>query len=341
MQGFRVWSSVLVTCVVLAGCGGSEENAGDEVRSKAKTALRTVEPDLERLARAVTAAEADDKSSLVEVQAAAQRASEALGDARRELRDLTETDDIDETARRELTRQAGSVRDLQELADVLAQPKLSSPRIDAALAVARIAAEDLTVIDVPAINANLLAEDLRKVRAASQRRRNENAAARKRAAQNNAQTGQPSAPVGSSGGGSSGSFSYTTYNGPAFQARIPTGAGWGSPSSSQPTPGQLFRTNVRGPNGLFVIIDFTPYETAKFGGSYSSRTVVGQTAFGSAVRYEFQGGSIPECQRSRCVDYIINDPATGQGFAVLAGGGTGSADIARTVAESVVPTFGE
>ncbi len=336
------WSrTVAFACVVVlvgSGCGG-DGGDGDAVRDAetgAADAIRVVEPDLDRLATSVQQADPEVKSTLVEVQAAASRASESLSDARREIRDL-ESDEDDAAARRVLRDRVSSVRDLQELADVLAQPTLSSPRIEAAFARAKLAIEDLgSDLDVRAIPADVLAASLRKVRDADQRSR-EQAAARKRARErDSSQTGQPSAPVGS-GGSSSASFGYTQYTGPAFQARVPTGPGWGTPSPSEPTPGELFRTNIRGPDGLFVIIDFTPFETAKFGGSYSSRTVVGQTAFGTAVRYEFQGGRIPECQRARCIDYIINDPATGRGFAVLAGGGAAAAEIARTVAESVVP----
>jgi serine/threonine protein kinase len=138
----------------------------------------------------------------------------------------------------------------------------------------------------------------------------------------------------------SGAPSYFTYYGPAFQAQLPEGRGWGAPAQSEPTPGELYRTSVRGPDGQFVIIDYTPYETAKFGGDYFEKTRVGQTAFGSATRYVFQGGTLPECQRYACVDYLINDPATGSGFGVLAGGPDfdAASSVAQTVAESVVPS---
>ena len=95
---------------------------------------------------------------------------------------------------------------------------------------------------------------------------------------------------------------------------------------------------------MFVIIDYTPAEPAGFGGSYESRQDVGHTAFGQATEYVFQGGRLPECQRARCVDYIINDPASNSGFAVLAGGSDFALaqDIARTVMESLVPqSYGE
>ena len=129
------------------------------------------------------------------------------------------------------------------------------------------------------------------------------------------------------------------YEGPAFGARLPNGDGWGRPAQSEPTPGQLFRTSVRGPDGLFVIIDYTPAETPTFRGEYDSRDEVGQTAFGSATRYVFQGGTLPECQRARCVDYLITDASDGSGFGVLAGGPDfdQAMRVAQTVAESVVP----
>lgn len=318
----------LLLCVsLLAACG--DDGTGGDIEPQVTSALRAVEPDLERLAGAVQAADAGQRSTLTEVQAAAQRASEALGDARRDLRDLEDSDDASSEGLRD---KINAVRDLQELADTLAAARLSSPRIESATARARLAADDLgTAIDVPTIAGEELAADLRRTRKRDAARRGDALDT------DQAQTGQPSAPIGGTTAPTPTDTSYTTFTGPAFQARIPTGPGWGSPSNSEPTPGRLFRTNLRGPSGLFVIIDFTPFEAASFGGSYSSRTVVGQTAFGQAVRYVFQGGRLPECQQSACYDYIINDRSTGRGFAVLAGGGSDAAAIARTVAESVTP----
>lgn len=333
----KIWLTVAVV-LTMAGCGGNAEETVDTGKA-ARSALRAVEPDLERLARAVRDVDVDDKASLVDIQAAAQRASQTLGDARSDLRDLAEGDGVADGDVRRLRVQANAVADLRELADVLAQPKLSSPRIEAAFARVRLAQEDLSAdLDVPAINADVLSADLRKARQESAEVRSRQAATRRRKRDNAAQTGQPSRPIGSGGGGAS-TFGYFSYVGPAFQARVPTGAGWGSPSASEPNPGRLFRTNIRGPGGLFLLIDYTPGEAARFGagGTVYSRSVVGQTAFGAAVRYEFQGGRIAECQRARCIDYIINDGLNGAGFAVLAGGGPQAAEIARVVAESVVP----
>lgn len=331
-RGRLLFVLLLVSGGALTNCAGGDGNSDDAggPSVQARATLRDVEPDLERLSSSVVAAKASKRATLVEVQAAATRAAQSLSDARRELRDLADMENIDASTRRQLREQISAVRDLRDLCDSLAVPTLSAPRIEAASARAKLAIADLdSSIDVPAIAADVLAADLRDVRARKEAKRAPQTAGAP-------QTGRPSAPVG--GGSSSGgaSFDYTLYRGPAFEARIPTGAGWGTPSASEPTPGQLFRTNVRGPNGLFVIIDYTPLESAKFGSGFRSRTVVGQTAFGAAVRYEFQGGRIAECQRQSCVDYIINGTGSG-GFAVLAGGGAGSVDVARTVAESVVP----
>lgn len=327
--------ATLLVAATTVGCGSSSEPA-----EQARSALRDVEPDLERLSVTVIAADASKRATLVEVRAAAARASQSLTDARRDLRDLSDASDADATARRELGDQVAALRDVQELSDSLSLATLSAPRIEAAFARAKLGVEDLSSsIDVPTIPADVLAKDLRDTRVAAAQRRGRARARRTPQVVTQPQTGQPSAPVGGSSSGAGTSFSYMTYRGPAFEARVPIGSGWGTPSDSEPTPGELFRTNLRGPNGLFVIIDYTPFENAKFGGSFRSRTVVGQTAFGSAVRYEFQGGRIAECQRQTCTDYIING-AGSAGFAVLAGGGAGSAGVARTVAESVVPTGG-
>jgi serine/threonine protein kinase len=153
---------------------------------------------------------------------------------------------------------------------------------------------------------------------------------------------KPVGPTSSSSGNSQPQpVSYMNYSGPGYNAQVPTGADWAAPAQSEPSPGRLYRTSVRGPNGLFAIIDYTPNEKAQFGNyPYQSRTEVGQTAIGSATRYVFTGGKLPECQRSTCVDYIMNDPASGHGFGVLAGGGdfAAASSIARTMAESLTPS---
>ena len=308
-------SSLALTAVALTavGCGGNSD-----VSSQLDEIADSVERPIERLSQAIDGARASDRASLVELRATAERAGTALADARRDARDLEDSAD---GANREKVRDLeGALDDYESLADAVSRSTLSAATIEVAAERARQAARDSRVA-LPTLDATALVAVLRKARGTRA-----------------ITQGGASKPVGP--GGSStppARVSYTDYNGPAFQAKIPTGAGWAAPAQSEPTPGRLYRTNVRGPNGLFVIIDFTPSEAATFNGRYQSKSQVGQTAFGSATRYVFQGGSLPECQRSTCFDYIIN--SGGAGFAVLAGGGSSASGIAQTVAESVTPTI--
>jgi hypothetical protein len=132
-------------------------------------------------------------------------------------------------------------------------------------------------------------------------------------------------------------FASVAANG--FQAQLPTGRGWSAPATSEPAPGRLFRTTVRGPDGAFVFVDSTPNIKPAFAATYLSKQRVGQTAFGSAVRYVFQDGLFPECRRSRCVDYQISIPGSPGGLAVLAGGPSFALTqrLAATVTASLTP----
>lgn len=322
----RVACALAIAAVAFVlGCGGSEP----EVGSKLDDVERSIERPLERLGEAVDEARPASRATLISLRVTAERAEETLDDAQRDLRDLEESS---EGVGRERVRDLQAVvADYQSLAAALAGSPISLADLELAGERADQAAREARA-EVPEIDAASLIASLRRSRAA-------------RAAETDSESGI-SAPVGPappSAPAPTQAFTYTSYSGPAFQARIPTGGGWAAPAQSEPTPGRLFRTSVRGPDGLFVIIDFTPFEAAAFGSSYRSRSAVGQTAFGSATRYVFQGGSLPECQRGTCVDYIIN--GGGAGFAVLAGGGPEAtiAAIAQTVAESVTPAgeFGE
>ena len=298
------------------GCGGEP---APSVAEQLDQVADAVTPPLVRLSSATRAARPSDRESMVTLRATAGRAGDVLAMARRDLRDVEASSEGGERAD---VRDLGSALDeYLTLSDELGASRLSVPAIEVAAERARQAGRDAGV-SLPSIDASELVAAVRR-----QRRQRQTA-------------GRPSEPVGD-GNPPGSSIAYRSYTGPAFQAQVPTGPGWAEPSQSQPTPGRLFRTNVRGPEGLFVIIDFTPFEPAGFGGRYESRTEVGQTAFGSATRYVFTGGRLPECQRSTCVDYIINGGGTegGSGFAVLAGGDDAATtgQIAQMVAESVTP----
>ena len=312
--------TALAAAAVLSGCGNGDD--GPSTASQVEDITAGVERSLDRLEQSLADARPRSRASMVDLRAAADRAADDLDDAQDDLRDIPATSAED----REFVRQAeDAMEELASLAGALSASAPSVTRIEQAAAQARLAVDDLEQVRLPELDTSAYVAALR--------------AARRRRAADQAQTGQPSAPVGPSSSSTASEPGYRDYVGPAFQAKLPTGTGWGSPSQSEPTPGQLYRTSVRGPNGLFVIVDYTPFETAKFGGNAQSTEVVGQTAFGAATKYVFQGGRLPECQRAPCIDYIINDASSGEGFAVLAGGGSTAtaAAIARTVAESVTP----
>ncbi len=297
-----------------AGCGGNSE-----VGSQLDEIAESVDRPIDRLSQAIDGARPSDRASLVELRATAERTGTALADARRDARDLEDT--ADDASRKKVRELEAALDDYEALADALSRSTLSAATIEVAAERARQAGRDSRVA-LPPLDATALVTVLRKARGTKA-----------------ITQGGASKPVGPSGSSTAPTtVDYTNYNGPAFQAKIPTGAGWAAPAQSEPTPDRLYRTNVRGPDGLFVIIDFTPSEPATFNSKYQSKRQVGQTAFGSATRYVFRGGSLPECQRSTCFDYIIN--SGGAGFAVLAGGGSAASGIAQTVAESVTPTIG-
>jgi hypothetical protein len=136
------------------------------------------------------------------------------------------------------------------------------------------------------------------------------------------------------------SLRFARYATNGFQAQVPKGRGWSAPATSEPSPGRLFRTTVRDPGGAFVLVDATPRDKPVFGGTFTSRRHVGQTAFGSAVRYVLgDGGTFPECRRSRCIDDQISVPRSPGGLAVLAGGPRFALTrrLASTVTASLTP----
>lgn len=306
---------------------------GEDPDQQALDIAASLERPLERLDDAAQQASPGDQASMVSLEAAAGRAVEDLDDAEDDIRALEPEVQRDQT----MQELEDGIDASRELAEALSGRRLSAGEIQGLADSAQATLGDLSTISLPEVRT----EDL----VAALRRRQRQTARRKRQSEANTQapTSQPSEPVAPPAA-AVGQPSYRQHTAFGYQTQVPTGPGWGEPADSQPTPGRLFRTSVRGPAGMFVIIDYTPLEPAGFGGSYDTRQDVGQTAFGTATEYVFQGGNLPECQRAPCVDYIINDPASESGFAVLAGGSdfTLAKDIARTVMESLVPQpYGE
>jgi hypothetical protein len=126
-----------------------------------------------------------------------------------------------------------------------------------------------------------------------------------------------------------------------YRVELPTGNGWSNPVETRPYSSALLRTTVRGPDGMFVLVDRTPDDPPEFSGEFDSSRDVAHPSFGSATEYEFsESESFPECDGSTCVDYLIED-GQGGGWGVLAGGPDLplAKEVAATVAQSV--TYGE
>jgi hypothetical protein len=130
---------------------------------------------------------------------------------------------------------------------------------------------------------------------------------------------------------------YTQYaqSSGGYSTELPTGSGWSAASESEPTPGRLYRTVVRGPGGFILLIDYTPSDAAGVTPDADSVEELSHPSFGSMTEYVFSGGSIPECANTTCVDYIMN---AGSGYAVLAGGSSDFA-VAREVAHHVAESL--
>jgi hypothetical protein len=127
----------------------------------------------------------------------------------------------------------------------------------------------------------------------------------------------------------------------AFEALMPTGEDWSEPEVETVGEG-IFRTRLSGPDGLEVIVDHTPDEAATFKpADRCQETKLPTVPY--AAKCVFSGGSLAPCQRSRCVDYLMNAGVDGPGWGVLVGGGPDFAEterIARRIATSLTPAGG-
>ena len=120
-----------------------------------------------------------------------------------------------------------------------------------------------------------------------------------------------------------------------WSAEIPIGDGWSGPLESTPNEG-LYRTTFDGPGDLTVIVDYTPHEVPIFNGTAESRDYVTHPLYGTSERIVFSGGSIPTCQNTRCIDFLVPNGAGG-GWGILAGGG--DYEVAAEVADHIAATL--
>lgn len=283
--------------------------AGSQFRKSASVIAESAQPSLDALAAAVRTTNPAQKSSLDVLRAGADRALSDLGGALVDLRAL----DIAKPDQSEANALEAALEANVALAQSLAARRLRVADIEPLAVAAAQANAALKVTALPSIQVDDLIADLKRARAKN--------------VPTDGNTGDEEPVV------------LRTHVGKGFEALLPTGGGWGEPVESEPEPGVIYRTTVRGPNGALVLVDYTPDEPAVFGRDFTSRTKVDQPVFGTATEYLFSGSKVPECNTSPCVDYIINDKTTGQGFAVLGGGGDTSVTIpmAKKIMESLVP----
>lgn len=123
-----------------------------------------------------------------------------------------------------------------------------------------------------------------------------------------------------------------------YATRVPTGPEWSTKPEYKLSSG-LYRTSLYGPRGVEIWIDYTPHEKARFsreGRAIQERRTIDHPEFGLADEVVFRGG-LPRCESVPCVDYLMNDGATG--YAVLGGGGdyATARSAARKVALELKP----
>lgn len=122
-----------------------------------------------------------------------------------------------------------------------------------------------------------------------------------------------------------------------WSAKLPSSAGWSRPEST--VQGSLDRTELRGPDGSILIIDYTAAERPSPANVVSREPAyVGDNAEAEVVKV--RGGDICPAGTT-CTDYLL--PVGSGGYAVLAGwpGREATAEkLARAVANSLIPTSG-
>lgn len=270
----------------------------------------SVQPGLDGLAAAARTTDPTQSASLDVLRTSAEGALSDLGRALVDLRALT----IAPADQREANALEGALEANVALSRALAARRIKTVEVEPLAAAARRASRALTATVLPEIEVDDLITALKDAR----------------------ERDKPDGPTPTD---TTEQPTLELSEGEGFEALLPTGAGWSAPEASEPEPGIIFRTTVRGPNGELVLVDYTPKEPAVFGRDFTSKRTVDQPVFGTATEYIFSGSKVPECNTSRCVDFIMNDESSGEGFAVLGGGGDPSVTIplARQVMESLVP----
>ena len=307
----------LLLALSVAACGGGSDDddggeGGSDAHAEVERIAEDLEPPLDKLGDALDAAVPQSRQTMLDVRAAAEEAAEPLDDAEVALNDVAASGERDE----ELVAQAEeAIGRLSNLDDALLDEEPDLDRIEDASEAAKQAVADLEAISLPTVDASGFVALLRAEEP----------------------QGGDVPPPDQRPAGQSGEIRYRTHDTDAFRVKLPVGGGWSTPLDTEPNPGKLFRSETRNDDLRFLIVDYTPFEQARFRGKYLSRDSTGRTATGaSATRYVFRGGDIEGCRANRCVDYVLNTGNGVDGFAVLAGGP--DFEAADAVAQRVVNT---
>jgi serine/threonine protein kinase len=103
-----------------------------------------------------------------------------------------------------------------------------------------------------------------------------------------------------------------------YSTKVP--ADWEFTSSTR-SDGEdiLYRSTWTASDGTTLLIDTTPTSRPSKPPNVQSARLVSHPTFGTARRYVFSGGTLPQCADSTCILYQVRDGSGG--YAVLAGGG--------------------
>lgn len=274
---------------------------GDSATSSHGDVIDEAAQAVHELGESVDEAESGDDESLIDLRATAEETEIRLSNVLKQLSSVeVDTQSPAETARLEAT-----IRAFRDLAKSLARADLSPRRIEVAAAKAKRLAERFGEPVFEPVDVRDLVLALRGGDALAKS-----------------------------------DWTYEPLAGDGFTTRVPTGDGWGEPSRSEPTPGELLRTRIDGPDDMMLLIDYTPLEPARFGQAFRSKSQTTHESFGTIESYLFSGGALPECAQANCVDYIMNSSSGGPGYAVLAAAETKAMarSLARKVALALRPT---
>ena len=149
-----------ILAMVAAGCGESQ-TARPGAEAQSRKVVEQLDAPLDRLKDAAASARPSRRSTMVTLQASADRAGDAVRQADRELTELEEQSDAG--SRSALRRDRDALDDIESLTDTLASPRLSIDDLQVSAERARQATEDAR-FELPVVNTARLASAVRRSR---------------------------------------------------------------------------------------------------------------------------------------------------------------------------------